>query len=184
MAPPDPVIETAVALTRAIRRGTHPDPERLRERRECFLGRYGYGARVREEDPPVLVCYPAEWLDDSGTLRFDAIDSTDEAIERPLYGGSEDEWDAVVTHNYRLAERVGETHGSLQGENAHAFATYMANHHASRVEAATADQVQTFLEEYYPRNAWVSSDARTVLESSLMNLFAVAGARYPLAKED
>lgn len=178
---PRAVVETARAMTRAVRRGTHADPESLRRRREQLLARYGYAGRVREEESgPVLVCYPADWVED-GVYQPEAVTSTDEAVERSLWSTDrDDDWETVAAHNRDLAATVRDRHGEVHGANAAAFGIYMANHHAVRVEAATAEQVRDFLEEYYPRNAWPSTEEAAAVRQSLERLFAAAGEPFPL----
>ena len=177
---PARVVDVAHAATRAARRGTHDDPAALRRRREALLARYGYRARVREDEQgPVLVCYPEAWIED-GTVRPAAIDSTDAAVERPLWGAAGDEWDAIAAHNRALAEHVGERHGQVHGENAAAFGTYMANHHEARVEHATAAQVETFLADYFRRNAWPSDEQEAIVDTSLELLFDRVDPPFPL----
>ena len=176
---PERVVEVAKAGSRAARRGTHPDPAVLRRRRDELLARYGYRARIREGDQgPVLVCYPDSWIED-GTVRPAAVDSTADAVERPLWGGGEDEWDAIAAHNRAVAEIVADRHGEVHGENVAAFGTYMANHHEARIEQATAAQIETFLAEYFPRNAWPSDEQRATVEKSLETLFETVDAPYP-----
>ena len=46
-------------------------------------------------------------------------------------------------------------------------------------EDATGAMVRTFLQEYYPRNAWPSEKQRAVVEQSLDVLFEVADADVP-----
>ncbi|MFB6109447.1 MAG: rnhA operon protein [Halodesulfurarchaeum sp.] len=178
---PDHVLETAKAFTRAARRGTHPDGTALRERRGELLDEYGYTARVREDDSgPVLVCHPADWVED-GVLQPDAMDATENAVERPLRGTAVgDGWAAIDAHNRDLAGRVADRYGEPHGANAEAFAVYMANHHAEPIEAATSGQVRDFLEEYFPRNAWPDEAQAAVVETSIERLFAVAGEPMPL----
>jgi hypothetical protein len=177
---PEQVIAFAIAATRAARRGTHPDPSSLRSRRDDRLARHGYRARVREDrDGPVLVCYPDSWIED-GTVRPSAVESTADAIERPLWGEAEAAWDAIAAHNRALAETVGERHGQVHAANVAAFGTYLANHHEARIEHATATQVETFLAEYFPRNAWPSDEQRATVENSLEYVFELVDPPAPL----
>jgi len=181
---PERVIDVAHAATRAARRGTHDDPAALRRRREALLARYGYRARVREDEQgPVLVCYPAGWIED-GTVQPEAIDSTAAAVERPLWGAADDEWDAIAAHNRSLAERVEQRHGQVHGQNAATFGTYMANHHEARIEHATAAQIETFLAEYFPRNAWPSADQEAAVETSIELLLDAIDPPFPLDRSD
>lgn len=177
---PDPVFEAVRAMTRTIRRGTHPDPEPIRERRERLLDRHGYAVRVREDESgPVLVCYPDRWLEE-GTLQPDNLESTENAVEAPLFSVSgSDSWAAIESHNRALAERVSDQHGEPHGTNAKAFGTYMANHHAARIEAATAAEIGDFLAEYYPRNTWPSREEAASVDRSLELLFELVGEPFP-----
>jgi hypothetical protein len=175
------VVETARAMTRAARRETHDDPDRLRCRRNRLLARYDYAARVRgEESGAVLVCYPEDWVED-GVYQPEAVTSTDDAVERSLWSTDrDDDWETAAAHNRDLAATVRDRHGEVHGANAAAFGTYMANHHTARVEAATAEQVRDFLEEYYPRNEWPSAQEAAAVRESLEHLFAAAGEPFPL----
>ncbi|MFP4530308.1 MAG: rnhA operon protein, partial [Halodesulfurarchaeum sp.] len=177
---PDPVFDAARAMTRAIRRETHSDPATIRERRDRLLDRHGYAARVREDESgPVLVCYPDHWLED-GTFQPENMESTENAVEGPLYSVPEgDSWAAIEAHNEALVERVADQFGEPHGTNAEAFGTYMANHHAARIEAATATEIEDFLAEYFPRNAWPSRAEAAAVERSLELLFEVAGEPFP-----
>ncbi|MDZ7849318.1 MAG: rnhA operon protein [Halodesulfurarchaeum sp.] len=181
---PDSVFETVRAMTRTIRRETHSDPVAIRERRDTLLDRYGYAARVREDQSdPVLVCYPDHWLAD-GTFQPEHLESTENAVEGPLYSLPQgDSWAAIEAHNEALAERVAEQFGETHGANAAAFGTYMANHHAARIEAATSVEIEDFLAEYFPRNAWPSGTEAAAVETSLERVFAVAGEPFPLERD-
>lgn len=178
---PAEVVETARAMSRVLRRGTHDDPERIRRRRDELLSTYGYAARVRESDAgPVLVCYPESWIED-GTLQLENLESTDNAVERLLNTSVEDgDWAAIADHNRAVAARVRDRFGRVHGANAEAFGTYMANHHGATVESATAEHVETFLEEYFPRNAWPSEAQRNAVEASIRHLFDTVDEPYPL----
>lgn len=182
---PDPVFEAARAMTRTIRRGTHPDSATVRERRDTLLDRYGFAARVREDESgPVLVCYPDHWLE-GGTFQPGKLESTENAVEGPLYSVPDgDSWAAIEAHNAALAERVADQFGEPHGTNAESFGTYMANHHAAHVEAATATEIEDFLGEYFPRNAWPSRVEAAAVESSLERLFDVAGEPFPQERDE
>lgn len=163
-------VETAVRLARAVVDGTDGADDRL----TSHVAQYGYVHRIREdEDGPVLVCYPAAWLDD-GVLDRSAIDSLADAIERPLYPVTPDDWTIVDQHNRAAATAVEASYGLVHGENAAAFGAYMSNHHARRVEKATRADVESFLAEYYPRNAWPAAEARSVVEESVSLTIVVA----------
>lgn len=178
---PAAVVETARAMSRVLRRGTHDDPERIRRRRDELLSRYGYAARVRESDTgPVLVCYPETWIED-GTLQLENLESTENAVERPLNTSLEEEgWEAIADHNRDVAATVRRRFGKIHGANAEAFGTYMANHHGATVETATAEHVETFLEEYFPRNAWPTEAQQNAVETSIRHLFEIVDEAYPL----
>lgn len=175
---PTDVIETVTDLTRRARRADGDRADRYRQRRDDLLARYGYEARVREDDDgDVLVCYPAEWLED-GEVVFEAIDDRSRALEVPL-DGETDDWEAVEDANRAIVRQVGEEHGPVHRANARAFADFMGNHRARRIADATAADVAEFRAEYYPRNAWPSDDERAVLEQSLGLAFAAAGVDDP-----
>jgi hypothetical protein len=93
--------------------------------------------------------------------------------------GNPDEWDATDAHNRGIAAAVREDHGDVHGNNAQAFADFMSNHYAKPIEAATAGEVEEFLEEYFPRNAWPSDAQRSVVEASLDHVFEKTGAETP-----
>ena len=79
-----------------------------------------------------------------------------------------DERDALLeAHNRAIAERVREEHGDPHGANAHAFADFMGNHYAKRVEAASPAEREEFLEEYFRRNAWPTEAQRDAVQRSL-----------------
>ena len=177
---PEPVVKTALAMTRALRRGTHPDASVLRARRDELLESFGYAARVREDDAgPVLICYPESWLE-NGVFQPAELESTANAFERPLFPGPDaDGWDAIHAHNQALAATVTREFGETHGANARAFGMYMANHYEERIEAATHSQVEEFLSEYFPRNAWPTPAQAAVIETSLENVFSVADEPVP-----
>ena len=181
---PDFAFEAARAMTRVMRRDTHPEPEAIRDRRETLLGRYGYAARVREDEAgPVLVCYPDDWLED-GTLQPDRLESTENAVEGRLTRAHHgDGWAGIDAHNHALADRVSEAYGEPHGDNAATFGIYLANHHEVPVEGATATHVEDFLEEYFPRNAWPSEAQRAAIETSLRHLFGIAGEPFPVERD-
>lgn len=186
---PQDVQATAEELThRARRANDEAAAQTFRERRDELLADHGYSARVREgDDVPgvpahgsganreVLVLYPDDWLDD-GTVRTDRIEDLDRAVEIPLTGpGDPDDWDAVDEHNREIAARVRERHGDVHGDNADAFADFMSNHYAKRIERATEREIQEFLGEYFPRNAWPSDEQRAVVEESITHVTADDG---------
>ena len=136
---PTEVADEAERLTRLARTATDPDERAARrERRYDRLAEHGFTARVREDpDGDVLVCYPSEWIVD-GEVRTDRIEETDRAVERRLSGTEQGgDWEALATHNNRIAERVADAHGPVHGANARVFADFMSNHRARRVGTAT-----------------------------------------------
>jgi hypothetical protein len=172
---PADVVARAVTLTRQIRR-TVDDDERaaVTAERDRMLAAHGYVARVREDDAgKTLVLYPDEWVDD-GVVRVDRVEDPGRAVERSLSGVGSDDWDAVETHNRRLAERVAEVHGDPHGATAHAYADFMSNHYAKRVEAASPAERREFREEYFPRNAWPTEAQREAVEESLRRVEEIA----------
>ena len=166
--PPDVVAE-AERLTH-LARETVDDAEATayRQERASLLVDYEYTARIREDDTRnVLVLYPEEWVED-GLVQVEKIQDTDRGVERPLDGpGEADDWDEIDAHNRAIAERVEDEHGEVHGANAAAFADFMGNHYARPLESATKDEIQEFLTEYYPRNAWPSDRERDAVQKSV-----------------
>jgi len=159
--PPD-AREEAERLTRLARNSVDEGATAAYlDHREELLSEYDFTARVREEDPgATLVCHPAEWVTD-GTVRIEAIEDTGRAFEIPLEGPADpDDWEAVDAHNRELVAELREQEGEIHAETAAAFADFIANHYAKRVEAATEDEVSEFLTEYFPRNAWPTDEQR------------------------
>lgn len=180
---PDEVVDEAVRLTR-LARGSTDDAEATayRDERDRLLGEHDYLARIRDSDE-VLVCYPADWME-GGTVRLDLIEDTTKAVERGLGGSAgEEAYEAVAAHNRELVRRVAENHGPVHAANAAAFAAFMGNHYARRIESATATEVREFLEEYYPRNAWPTEEEAAAVEGSLRRLFKAAGRSVPTTIE-
>jgi hypothetical protein len=176
---PTDVRDGAERLTRLARRASDEAEAAAYERdRDERLAEHGFVARVREADD-TLVLHPAAWLED-GTVRIDRIEDTDRAVELPLSGSGEpDEWETVATHNADVVDAVEAAAGPIHAANARAFAEFMGNHHARRVEAATAAEIKGFLNEYYPRNVWPSDREREVVEQSLAHVFAVTATDAP-----
>ncbi|MFB6109241.1 MAG: rnhA operon protein [Haloplanus sp.] len=176
---PEEVVAEAERLTRLARRAVDDAERAAYERdREETLSAYGFVARVRETDD-TLVCHPAEWVED-GTVRVDRVADTDRAAEVSLSGaGDPDDWDEVEAHNAAVVEAVADRTGAVHAANARAFADFMGNHYARRVETATADELREFLDEYFPRNAWPSDDQRAAIARSLELLFEAAEAEMP-----
>jgi hypothetical protein len=177
---PAEVRDEAERLTRLARRATDDAERAAYERdRDARLAEHGFTARVREEDD-TLVLHPAEWVED-GDARPDRIDDTDRAVEIPLSGaGDPEEWEAVEEHNAAVVESVADR-GEVHAANARAFADFMGNHYARRVETAGGTEIEEFLAEYYPRNAWPTDDQRAVVEQSLAYVFEEAGREPPTA---
>lgn len=178
----DSVFEEAARLTRLARTASTAESPAYRDRRDDLLARHGFRARVREEDDgAVLVCYPEDWVDESGRVDPASIEDTDRAREIRLSGrGSQGTYEDAASHNREMAAVVRETYGDRHGDNADAFAEYMSNHYARRVDTATAVEVETFLAEYYPRNVWLETDRTTVVEESIRYLFEVVDEDVPV----
>lgn len=173
---PKSAVEEAERLTRLARAAVDEDERRAyHEERERLLAEYGFTARVREEDTgEVLVCHPSEWVEGE-TIRTERIEDTDRAVERRLSGsGDPDDWETVAAHNERVAERVADSHGPVHGANARAFADFMSNHYARRIESATEKARAEFLTEYFVRNAWPSDEQKAVVETSLSRVLDAA----------
>lgn len=179
---PDDVVDEAARLTRRAREaeqwadavppaGEHDglsEPEQYRQRRNELLDEHGYVARVREDDDgATLVCHPANWLDDDGTVQMDRVD-VEAGVEVPLDGvGDADEWREIAAHNRAVAAAVADKHGDPHGATARALADFASNHYAKRVETLTATERQEFVTEYFPRNAWPTDDQRAIVEESV-----------------
>jgi hypothetical protein len=176
---PREVVTEAERLTRLARRAVDDAEAAAYERdRDERLAEYGFIARVREDDD-TLVCHPAEWLD-GDTVRMDRIEDTDRAVEIPLSGsGDPEQWEAVEAHNAEVVDRVAERAGEVHAANARAFADFMGNHYARRVETATPAELREFLTEYYPRNAWPSDEQRDVVARSLEHVFDATETAMP-----
>ena len=176
---PREVVDAAERLTRLARRAVDESEAAAYERdRDERLDEYGFTARVREHDD-TLVLHPSEWLE-GDTVRMDRIEDTDRAAEVPLSGSGEAEaWDAVEAHNAEVVDQVAERADEVHAANARAFADFMGNHYARRVETATAAELREFLTEYYPRNAWPSDEQRDAVTQSLEHVFAVTETPLP-----
>ena len=173
---PAETVERAERLTRLARDAVDDaEAEAYREERSELLDDHEFRARVRDDDTgATLVLHPDEWLGD-GVIRTDRIEDTDRAVEVSLSGaGDPDEWESVEEHNREVAARVREAHGDVHGDNVAAFADFMGNHYARPVESATADEVEEFVSEYFPRNAWPSEKQRASVENSIDLVFEVA----------
>lgn len=178
---PADLVQECRRLTRLARRASDDDEAAAyRTDRDERLAEHGFVTRLRAADD-TLVVYPAEWVDDDGTVRTDRVRDTDRAYELTLSGpGDSDEWDRIEEHNAAVVATVGDAHGETHRRNARAFADFVGNHYAKRVEAATAAEVEEFLTEYYPRNAWPTAEQRAVVRESVRHVFDAAGAPSPL----
>lgn len=173
---PDRIRRLSLRLTRhAIATGG----EAARERRDALLSHHGYRARYREADA-TLVLYPVDWLGENETVDLETIDDPGRALELPLTGaGAPDDWEAIAEHNARIVERVREAHGDIHGANAAAFADFMNNHRARRIESAGPADVEEFRAEYFPRNAWPTDEQRAALDRSLELVFETVDPDHP-----
>jgi hypothetical protein len=188
---PQETVERAERLTRLARDAVDDaEAEAYREERSELLADHEFRARVREEDTgATLVLHPDEWVErvapeeqrDEGAetaevrIRTERIEDTGRAVEVSLSGpGDPDEWDSVEEHNREVAARVREVHGGVHGDNAAAFADFMGNHYARPVESATSGEIEEFLSEYFPRNAWPTEKQRASVEESIDLVFEVA----------
>ncbi|MEZ3144666.1 rnhA operon protein [Halobaculum sp. MBLA0143] len=178
---PADLVQDCRRLTRLARRATDDDEATAyRTDRDERLADHGFVSRVRETDD-TLVVYPSEWVDDDGTVDTTNVSDTDRAYELLLSGaGDPDEWDRVEEHNAEVVTAVGAEHGSTHRRNARAFADFVGNHYAKRVETATAAEVEEFLTEYYPRNAWPTERQRAVVRESVRYVFDAAGTTPPI----
>ncbi|WP_299331981.1 DUF7108 family protein [Haloplanus sp.] len=176
---PREVREEVERLTRLARRAADDAEAAAYERdRDRRLADHGFTARVRTDDD-TLVLHPSEWLD-GDTARVDNIEDTGRAVEISLSGsGDPEEWAAVEAHNAAIVDEVRDRVGEVHAANARAFADFMGNHYARRVETATAAELREFLTEYYPRNAWPSDDQRAVVERSLEYVFEATETELP-----
>lgn len=176
---PADVAEEAERLTRLAREAT-VDDERAAYRtdREQLLAEREFVARIREEDD-TLVLHPGEWVE-NGTIHPSKIDDTDRAVEIPLSGpGDPDDWEAIEQHNADVVETIRVEYGDAHAANARAFADFMGNHYARRMETANADEIREFLADYFPRNAWPSAEQKLVVEESIEHVFAAVDAEPP-----
>ncbi|MBX0286005.1 DUF7108 family protein [Haloarcula salinisoli] len=139
-----------------------------RDQRAALLADHDYEARIREEDTgDVLVCYPAEWVDD-GVIQPEMVEDTDRGVEIRLSGpGDPDEWDEVEERNRDVVEAVRDDHGEVHGATARALADFMGNHYAKSIAEATPAELAEFREEYFPRNAWPTDRQRELLDDSV-----------------
>lgn len=175
---PTDVIDRATTLTRRARGAVDGNEQRAYlEERDTLLDEHGYTARIRDGDTgETLVLYPEEWVED-GTVRFDRIEDTARAVERPISGpGSDADWDDIARHNRAIAARVRDRYGDVHGDTALAFADFMSNHYAKPIEMATTEEREEFRTEYFVRNAWPSERQRERVAESLRVITEVAEA--------
>jgi hypothetical protein len=166
---PASVVDEAERLTRLARQAVDESEARAyRRERATLLDDHDYEARVREEDTrDVLVCYPAEWLED-GVIQVEDVEDLSRGIEIPLSGpGDADRWDETDAHNRAVAEAVAQRHGDPHGATAAALADFASNHYAKPIEDLTPEECREFREEYLPRNAWPSDAQRAAAEESV-----------------
>ena len=179
---PDAVIDEAERLTRLARDAIDDAEARAyREDRDARLAEYEYTARVREEDSrDVLVCHPAEWVED-GQIHTERIDDIDRGIERPLSGPSEDaDWPVVAAHNDDIVTQVAEEEAQVHAETARALADFASNHYAKPIEELTRAELREFRDDYFERNAWPSDRQRSVVDESLRRTFEKTDVSCPL----
>lgn len=172
---PATVIEDVTQLGRRARGTGEDERTSYLERCNQRLAEYAFTTRLRSDgNREVLVIHPAEWLED-GRVDTEQIDDLDRAIEVPLSGpGDPDRWEELDTHNRELVAAVSDEHGPIHAANAERFADFIGNHYAKRVERATDDEIQEFLEEYYPRNTWPDENERQAVERSVDLLLETA----------
>jgi hypothetical protein len=162
---PASVRSEATRLTRQARRaGDDVAAAAYRRERDALLADHDYTARVREDDD-TLVCYPDRWVTD-GTVRPDRIEDTDAAVEISLAGDDAD-WDTVETHNRTIVEQVADEYGPPHGANAAALADFAGNHLGKPIETLTDTEIERFLTDYFPRNAWPDDEQRSAVERSV-----------------
>ncbi|WP_267642536.1 DUF7108 family protein [Haloarchaeobius amylolyticus] len=178
---PEDVVEEAERLTRLAREAVDEGAiESYEDRRTDLLADHEFTARVRDDDDgETLVLHPEEWVED-GVIRTDRIEDTDRAVEVSLSGpGDAEEWENVAEHNDELVAAVAAEHGDVHASNARKFADFMGNHYARPADSATSAELQEFLTEYYPRNAWPTEEEEAVVETSLRLVFETAEKRVP-----
>jgi hypothetical protein len=170
---PEETIDEAERLSRLAREAVDEnEAAAYRQRRDELLADHDYTTRVREDERAVLVCYPSEWVDDSGTVHPDRIEDVDRGVERPLEGpGEADDWQVVEDHNRALADAVETEHGEPHGPTAHALADFAGNHYAKPIDDLTSEEIAEFREEYLPRNGWPSEAQQEALSLSIELVF-------------
>ncbi len=177
---PDDVVDEAVELSQKAHLPNFPT-ERFEQERDEVLARYGFRARIRDDESldRVLVCYPAEWVTD-GEVRVSRVEDTGRAVERPLFQTETDEeWSEINAHNQAVVARIREEYSDVHGDNVQAFSDFMSNHYKRRIESASNRELEEFLSEYFPRNAWPSDAQKQVIEESLRMVFTETDASVP-----
>lgn len=176
---PEDVVSEAERLTHLAREAPEEqEAAAYLSEREQLLAQYDFVGRVREEDD-TLVLHPKEWVED-GTISLSKIDNTDRAAEVSLSGpGDPTEWDSIEQYNAEIVEAVRTAHGDVHAANARAFADFMGNHYARRVDSASAEEIQEFRSEYFLRNAWPSAEQKQAIEDSITLVFGAANAEPP-----
>lgn len=167
---PDDVVSEARRLARLARNASEDAAaDAYRDRLDDLLADHDHVARVRDADA-TLVCYPADWLDDEGTVHPGDVEDPDRAAEVSLAGGGEQgDYEAAAERNAELVDRVADEYGdeSAHVENAAAFASFMNNHYARPMDTATDREREEFLEDFFPRNAWPTDEQRQAVADSL-----------------
>lgn len=178
---PDTVVDEAERLSRrALAACDTREAEAYRRDRADLLGKYGFEARVRDDDSGrTLVLYPRDWVAD-GTVRTDRIEDTGRAIERSLSGpGRDADWETIEAHNRAIVDEVERAFGPVHAENVAAFADFMGNHYLGRIESASRREIEEFLGDYFPRNAWPSDEQLDAVEESLRYAFECCDVQVP-----
>jgi len=172
---PDDVVSEARRLARLARDASEDAAaDAYRDRLDELLAEHDRVTRVRDADA-TLVCYPADWAGDDGTVHPSDIEDPDRAVEVSLAGGGEQgDYEDAAERNAELVERVADEYGDVHAENAAAFAAFMDNHYARPMDTATDAEREEFREEFFPRNAWPSDEQRARLDESLDAVVAVA----------
>jgi hypothetical protein len=181
-APPEAVVDEAARLTSLAREAVdEAEAVAYREDRAATLAEYDYVARVRQDDTgDVLVVHPAEWVED-GTIHPERIGDIDRGIERRLTGSGEgDDWEAIEAENRTLVEEVRTVHGEDHAANVAVLADFAGNHYAKPITSLTREELRTFLDDYYRRNAWPTDEQRALVEKSVVLSFQVADERCPI----
>jgi len=173
---PDDVVAEARRLARLARDASEDAAaDAYRDRLDDLLADHDRVARVRDADA-TLVCYPADWADDDGTVHPTDVENPDRAVEVSLAGGGEQgDYEAAAERNAELVERVADEYGEgVHAENAAAFAEFMNNHYARPMDTATDREREEFLEDFFPRNAWPTDEQRRAVEESVAVVDEVA----------